>query len=448
MRVIKGLKAARSALLPRFADSFADASPMLKQRIAGIFGEELTIEEAVSRIVGEVRARGDSALLDYAKRIDRAELKRLEVTREEIAASYGVVDKELVSALNFAAERVRSFHLAQKQRLELGFIEGGLGLLVRPLERVGVYVPGGRASYPSSVLMAAIPARVAGVSEVIVATPPTPEGTVPALTLVAADIAGVDRVFKVGGAQAVAALAYGTDSVPRVDKVCGPGNIFVTLAKKQVYGAVGIDGLYGPTETVVLADDSADPALCAADLLAQAEHDEAASAVMITTSGRLADKVVEEIERQLTGLEREPIARQSLEQGGAIVIVKSIDEAIELANLYAPEHLCLMIKDAHSFVDRIRHAGGVFIGTSEALGDYIAGPSHVMPTGGSARFSSLLSVLDFLKVSSLVAPGNEVERMLGPAAAAIARAEGLTAHARALEMRFGSSSSDRSGEGG
>jgi len=445
MRVIKGLNAAKSALLPRFADSFTEASPELRQRIFEIFAEELSLEETVLRIVNGVRTGGDSALLDYTKKIDRVELTRLEVTREEIAASYSVVDKELVSALNFAAERVRSFHLAQKRKLELGFVDGGLGLLVRPLERVGVYVPGGRASYPSSVLMAAIPARVAGVSEVIVATPPTSEGTVPDLTLVAADIADVDRIFKVGGAQAVAALAYGTESIPRVDKVCGPGNIFVTLAKKQVYGAVGIDGLYGPTETVILADDSAIPSLCAADLLAQAEHDEAASAVLITTSQQLADKVGEEIDRQLMGLERELIARQSLEQGGAIVIVESIDEAIELANLYAPEHLCLMVRDAHSFISRIRNAGGIFIGASEALGDYIAGPSHVMPTGGSARFSSLLSVLDFLKVSSLVAPGDEVEGALGPVAAAIARAEGLTAHARALEMRLRSPSSDVSG---
>jgi histidinol dehydrogenase len=246
----------------------------------------------------------------------------------------------------------------------------------------------------------------------------------------------VDRIFKVGGAQAVAAMAYGTESVPRVDKICGPGNIFVTLAKKQLYGTVAIDGLYGPTETVILADDSANPVFCAADLLAQAEHDEMASAVLITMSPRLADEVSEEVERQLADLERQAIARQSLENNGAIVVVAGIDEAIELVNLRAPEHLCLAMKDARSYLDRIRHAGGIFIESPEALGDYTAGPSHVMPTGGTARFSSPLSVLDFLKVSILVDLDDEALKALGPASASIARAEGLTAHALSVERRL------------
>jgi histidinol dehydrogenase len=284
--------------------------------------------------------------------------------------------------------------------------------------------------------MTAIPARVAGVDEVVVATPPAPDGTVPASTLVAADIAKVDRIFKVGGAQAVAAMAYGTESVPRVDKICGPGNVFVTLAKRQVYGIVGIDGLHGPTETVILADDSASPVLCAADLLAQAEHDEMASAILITTSPRLAGEVDEEVERQLAQLERQAIARQSLERNGAIVVVDNIDEAIELVNLYAPEHLCLAMRDARSYLDRIRHAGGIFIESPEALGDYTAGPSHVMPTGRTARFGSPLSVLDFLKVSILVDMDDEALKALGPAAATIARAEGLTAHALSVEIRL------------
>lgn len=419
MRIIRDLEAAKSLLLERAQVELA--------------GEAY---ETVQQILGEVRARGDSALFDYTREIDGVELARLEVTREEITQSRNVASKELVSALELAAERVRSFHVAQKRSLGLEFVEGGLGFLVRSLERVGIYVPGGKASYPSTVLMTAIPARVAGVDEVVVTTPPAPDGTVPASTLVAADIAKVDRIFKVGGAQAVAAMAYGTESVPRVDKICGPGNVFVTLAKKQVYGIVGIDGLHGPTETVILADGSASPVLCAADLLAQAEHDEMASAILITTSPRMAGEVNEEVERQLAQLERQAIARQSLERNGAIVVVDNIDEAIELVNLYAPEHLCLAMRDARSYLDRIRHAGGIFIESPEALGDYTAGPSHVMPTGRTARFGSPLSVLDFLKVSILVDLDDEALKALGPAAATIARAEGLTAHALSVERRL------------
>lgn len=436
MRIVRDLEAAKSLLLKRSPIELAADSPALKQRIRDVFSRELTLDEAVARILSEVRARGDSALFDYGRSIDGVELNQLEVTQEEIAESRNVVGKELMSALELAAERVRSFHVAQKRNLGLEFVEGGLGFLVRPLERVGIYVPGGKASYPSTVLMTAIPARVAGVGEVVVATPPAPDGTVPATTLAAAGIAGVDRIFKVGGAQAVAAMAYGTESVPRVDKICGPGNIFVTLAKKQVYGTVAIDGLYGPTETVILADDSANPVFCAADLLAQAEHDEMASAVLITMSPRLADEVSEEVERQLTDLERQAIARQSLENNGAIVVVAGIDEAIELVNLYAPEHLCLAMKDARSYLDRIHHAGGVFVETPETLGDYTAGPSHVMPTGGTARFSSPLSVLDFLKFSTLVDLDDEALQALGPASASIARAEGLSAHALSVERRL------------
>jgi len=436
MRIVRDLEAAKSLLLKRSPIELAADSPALKQRIRDVFSRELTLDEAVARILSEVRARGDSALFDYGRSIDGVELNQLEVTQEEIAESRNVVGKELMNALELAAERVRSFHVAQKRNLGLEFVEGGLGFLVRPLERVGIYVPGGKASYPSTVLMTAIPARVAGVGEVVVATPPAPDGTVPATTLAAAGIAGVDRIFKVGGAQAVAAMAYGTESVPRVDKICGPGNIFVTLAKKQVYGTVAIDGLYGPTETVILADDSANPVFCAADLLAQAEHDEMASAVLITMSPRLADEVSEEVERQLADLERQAIARQSLENNGAIVVVAGIDEAIELVNLYAPEHLCLAMKDARSYLDRIHHAGGVFVETPETLGDYTAGPSHVMPTGGTARFSSPLSVLDFLKLSILVDLDDEALKALGPASASIASAEGLSAHALSVKRRL------------
>jgi histidinol dehydrogenase len=419
MRIIRDADTAKSFLLERRAAGFDEGTAAI-----------------VREVVERVRKGGDRALLDITREIDGVELDALEVSEEELARCSSAVPGELLSALQLAAENVRSFHVKQKSRLGLEFIDKGLGFVARPLERAGVYVPGGKASYPSTVLMTAIPARVAGVGEVIVATPPGPDGKVSAATLVAAGIAGVDRVFKVGGAQAVAAMAYGTETVPRVDKICGPGNVFVTLAKRQVYGDVAVDGLHGPTETVIVADDSASPVFCAADLLAQAEHDEMASAVMITTSARLAEAVNTEIEQQLVGLERQAIARQSLDRNGVIVVVPGVDEAFELVNACAPEHLCLSIRDARSYLDRVRHAGGIFIESPEALGDYAAGPSHVMPTGGTARFSSPLSVLDFLRVSILVDLDRQALRDLGPASAAIARAEGLTAHALSVERRL------------
>lgn len=436
MKIIRDLGAAKSLLLGHTTAEFAEALPGVKQRIREIFDEDISPDEAVRRILRDVRARGDHALLDLGRKIDGMGLAQLEVNKGEISESYKKVDKGLVSALQVAAERVQAFHLTQKKKLGLDFVEGGLGFLANALERVGIYIPGGRAYYPSTVLMTVIPAKVAGVPEVIIVTPPAPDGTVPAPTLVAADIAKVSKVFKVGGAQAIAALAYGTKSIPKVDKICGPGNIFVTLAKKQVYGTVAIDGLHGPTETVIIADDSANPVFCAADLLAQAEHDEMASAILVTPSPRIADEVSEEIKRQLAKLERRIVAKQSLEQNGAIVVVTNIEEAIQLVNLYAPEHLCLMVKDARSYLGRIRHAGGIFIGAPEALGDYTAGPSHVMPTGRTARFSSPLSVLDFLKISILIDLGDKDLKLLGPATAAIARAEGLIAHAVSIEKRL------------
>jgi len=429
MRTIRDLEAARYLLAARSFGAW-----------------ERETQETVRRIVEDVRAGGDSALFHYTRTIDGVELSRLEVDREEIAQARTGISAELLSALTLAADRIRSFHVAQRDRIGLEFAEGGMGFLARPLERVGIYVPGGKAAYPSTVLMTAIPARAAGVQEVVMATPPAADGAVPAATLTAAGIAGVDRVFKIGGAQAIAALAYGTESVPRVDKICGPGNIFVTLAKKEVYGAVAIDGLHGPTETVVLADESADPAHCASDLLAQAEHDEMATALLITTSAELAERVDGEVERQLAEIERRDIARRSLERNGALIVVPGIDEALELANEYAPEHLCLAVKDAGALLDRIHNAGGIFVHAPEALGDYTAGPSHVMPTGGTARFGSPLSVLDFLKVSILVDAGDSALKELGPAAAAIARAEGLTAHARSIERRLAELEQQERGE--
>lgn len=397
-------------------------------------------EQKVRQIINEVRRRRDAALLDYTLKFDgvKLELPALEVTKKQITDAYGKVDAELLSALHLAAERIRSFHTAQKDSLLREGDRAGSGWLIRPLERIGIYVPGGTACYPSTVLMTAIPARVAGVKEVVLVTPPGEQGTVPPVTLAAAYIAGVDRIFCVGGAQAIAALAYGTESIPKVDKICGPGNIFVTLAKRLVYGVVDIDGLQGPSEVLIIADETANPKYCAADLLAQAEHDPSASAILITTSPRLAEEVNREVEQQLQDLKRREIAAESLNKRGKIAVVDSVDEAIELANLYAPEHLSLMVTEAASHTDKIRNAGCIFIGENSpvVLGDYVAGPSHVLPTGGTARFSSPLNVTDFIKHTNVIDIDGTDLKQLANTAAAIARAEGFEAHARAAEKRL------------
>jgi len=437
VRIVKDLLTAK-AILRRSPLAPVEISPEMKRRIKYVFGEELTPEAVVAKIITEVRDRGDAALLDFSRRIDGVELKSLEVSRKEIDRAYKKVDKKLLAALNLAAERVRAFHLDQMRHTFKGFMKGGLGQLLRPLDRVGVYVPGGTACYPSTVLMTVIPARVAGVEEVILVTPPQFGGAIPAPTLVAADIAGANAVFKVGGAQAIAALAMGTESIPKVDKICGPGNIFVILAKKMVFGAVAIDGLAGPTETMILADDSANPSLCAADLLAQAEHDVLSSAILITTSVDLADEVNKEVERQLKKLKRGNIASESIAKRGCIIVAANMNRAIELVNLYAPEHLSLVVRNAASYVKRFHSAGTIFIGASsaETLGDYVAGPSHVLPTGGTAHFNSPLGVGDFLKLTTVVKLSDKDLEELGPAAIAIAKAEGLTAHAQAVEDRL------------
>jgi len=437
VKIISDFQKAK-AILQRATFDLGEAPLEVKRRIKETFAVELTPEETVGRIIDAVRDKGDAALLDFTRRIDGIALESLEVSGQERREAHEKVDRELIAALNIAAERVRSFHQAQLSHSFKEFIEGGLGQTVRPLDRVGIYAPGGTACYPSTVLMTAIPARVAGVGEIILTTPPGEGGYVPPATLVAADMAGVDRIFKVGGAQAIASLAYGTESIPRVDKVCGPGGLFVTLAKRMVFGAVAIDGLAGPTETVIVADDSTSPDRCAADLLAQAEHDMLATALLITTSSRLAKAVDEGVTRQLEGLERAQIARRSLEERGRIIVVSDMDQAIELVNLYAPEHVSLMVRDAPSYIERIRHAGAIFIGENSpgVLGDYVAGPSHVLPTGGTARFSSSLGVDDFLKLTSIISLSDEDVEALGPAASTIAAAEGLTAHARAAELRL------------
>ena len=435
--IIEGFQSAKSALSRQATAEFYLVSPVLRQRLTEMFGTE-DPEQAVKQIINEVRNRGDEALLDFTLKIDGVELTSLEVTREQIASAYQEVDEELVSSLKLAAERIRSFHVRQKDSIGKGFVGQGLAQLIRPLGRVGVYVPGGTACYPSTVLMTAIVAKVAGVKEVILATPPRPNGVVSPPTLVAADIAEVDRIFCVGGAQAIAALAFGTESIPRVDKICGPGNIFVVLAKKMVYGVVDIDGLQGPSEVLIIADETANPEYCAADLLAQAEHDPLASAILITTSRGLADKVNREVKQQLKGLPRQAIAAESLKNRGKIITVTSVDEAIELTNLYAPEHLCLMVDKAASYIDKVSNAGCIFVGekSTVVLGDYLAGPSHVLPTAGTARFSSPLNITDFIKFINLVTIDEVSLKQLAPAASIIARTEEFEAHARAVEKRL------------
>ena len=347
----------------------------------------------------------------------------------------------MASALNIAAERIRAFH--EKQPVT-GWIDAGpqgsLGQLVRPVDSVGVYVAGGTAPLPSSLLMSVIPAQVAGVREIVVTTPPgRGTGQVPPVILAAAAVCGITRVIRVGGAQAIAALAYGTASVPRVAKIVGPGNLFVTLAKQQVFGDVGIDGLPGPTETMVIADENADPRLAAADLLAQAEHDVLASAILVTPSRALAEKVAVEVARQMEGLTRTDILAQSLPNRSGAVIVRDLPQAFEIANEYAAEHLCLLVDNPWDWIGSVRNAGGIFLGESsfEVLGDYVAGPSHVMPTGGTARFASPLNVLDFVKITSLIGLEARAASELSRTAAILARAEALTAHAAAAEARIG-----------
>lgn len=436
MRIVQGDREARAALLGPDRRSF-EGGPGLQAKLREVFRREMTPEAAVAEIVEEVRRRGDEALIDFTHRFDGVELSRLEVTREEIAQAYRQVDTDLLDALHLATERIRAFHsrLVPQGWLDLA---QGLGQMVRPLDRVGLYVPGGGAAYPSTVLMTAIPARVAGVREVIVTTPARGRGEVPPATLVACDLAQVDRVFRVGGPHAIAALAYGTATIPAVDKVCGPGNLLVQLAKKAVFGVVGVDTIQGPSETIVVADDRADPALCAADLLAQAEHGEDARPVLLTTSPRLAERVARRLQTDVRALPEGSPAPRSVERHGLIAVLDSWEEVVELANTYAPEHLCLLVRDPWAVAGRFINAGGVFLGegSPEVLGDYTAGPSHVMPTGGAARFASPLSVLDFVKVTSVVGLPAETVRAIGPAAVRIAQGEGLPAHARAVQLRL------------
>ncbi|CAA9304500.1 MAG: Histidinol dehydrogenase [uncultured Chloroflexi bacterium] len=437
LRIVRAGTPEARQLLARVALTDIETGADVAELTRVVFGEPLSPEQFVERVHTEVRARGDAALREIAAKVGDAASGPFETSREEIEQAYRDTPPQLVDDLRRAADRVADFHAKQPRGSWIDYTEG-LGQMRRPLERVGLYAPGGRAVYPSTVIMTAVPARVAGVEEIILSTPARDQGRQRPDVLVAADISGVHRVFKLGGAQAIVAMAYGTESVPRVDKVLGPGNLFVVLAKRRVFGAVAIDQLPGPTETMVLADESADPDGVAADLLAQAEHDPLASAILVTTSDALARSVQAAVERQLETLSTAATARVSLAGRGGAVVVRSVEEGLALANEYAPEHLCLLVRDAWTWVGRVRHAGGVFVGDSspEAAGDYIAGPSHVMPTAQTARFSSVLSVDDFLKTISVVGLSRDRLREVGPIAARLARSEGFEAHARAVEVRL------------
>ncbi|HAV77404.1 MAG TPA: histidinol dehydrogenase [Anaerolineae bacterium] len=436
-------KTARDTILKRTPPDELPVSERVMDSIEKIFGERLTADEAVTRILKDVRTRGDSALQDWTKRLDSIDRKPAPVSKDLIQSAYDSLQPTQREALEQAASRIEAFH--RKQPLASWFtneLGGTLGQIIRPIQRVGLYVPGGTAPLPSTVLMSAIPARVAGVKEIAVVTPPNrayadSEVPIAPIILAACAVAGVEEVYAIGGAQAIAALAYGTETIRPVDKIFGPGNLFVTLAKRQVYGVVGIDGLAGPTETVVIADEFANPSWIAADLLAQAEHDLLASAILLTPSQILIDNVQVEVAKQIEQRNRADIIVASLENRGGSVLTRDLEEAVDLANEYAPEHLALSVSEPWRWVVKINNAGGVFLGehSFEVLGDYLAGPSHVMPTGGSARFASPLNVWDFVKIVSLVALDKSTAQSISPIAANLAQSEGLDAHANAAWLR-------------
>lgn len=443
---IYDLETARKTILQRTPLALQEVPPQILDRLEALFGERLTPAQAVARILEDVRKHKDEALKRWTEKLDGVSLSKIRVSANAIEQALQRISPKTLEALQEAAQRVEAFH--RRQPIHSWLMqgnEGTLGQLVRPIERVGVYVPGGSAPLPSTVIMTVIPARVAGVAQIAMVTPPSrASGGVHPITLAAAAVAGVDEVYIVGGAQAIAALAYGTQSIPPVDKIVGPGNLFVTLAKQQVYGIVGIDGLAGPTETMIIADESANAEWMAADLLAQAEHDPLAAAILLTPSPKMAKAVQHQVANQLEGdqrfpsLSRDQILAISLKNRSGIVLTLDLNQAFEIANQFAPEHLALAVANPWQWVEKIRSAGAVFVGehSYEVLGDYVAGPSHVLPTGGTARFSSSLSCLDFVRFIGLVAIDPEISRKLSPLAAEIAHQEGLDAHAHAALRRL------------
>lgn len=431
---------ARQTILKRSSLEETPIPAAMQAGIKKIFGEALSPAQVVDRIMEDVKERGDAALSEWTEKLDGKAPETISVPEEEIQASLLEMPERLRTDIEMAADRVRRFHEAQPLCSWMTQTMGGtLGQLVRPIRRVGLYIPSGSAALPSTLLMSAIPAQVAGVAEIALAAPPQfGTGKVSPIILGTAALLGINEVYAIGGAQAIAALAYGTESIPPVDKIFGPGNLFVSLAKRRVFGTVGIDSIAGPTETMIIADDGARPEWVAADLLAQAEHDYLAAAILVTPSERLIARVQSEVQKQIGVRERQEFIKGSLENRSGAILVKDLDEAVNLANLYAPEHLCLSVEHPWKLVENINAAGGIFMGehSCEVLGDYVAGPSHVMPTGGSARFSSPLNLLDFVHIVSLVALNPETTHQIAPTAASLALSEGLDAHAHAARLRI------------
>ena len=443
MKIVKASElgeAAINKLLQKPAFDEVELSPKIREANKATFGKDMSAAELVAQIVHDVRFEGDKAVLRYTKLIDKVdcEIKDLLVTEEEFAAAEKQADPQVVESLKKAAENVRRYHEEQKPNSWMTYREHGslLGQSLIPLDRVGIYVPGGTAAYPSSVIMNAMPAVVAGVGEIVMMVPPK-NGAINPYVLIAARLAGVKKIYKIGGAQAIAALAFGTETIPRVDKITGPGNIFVTLAKKEVYGHVDIDMLAGPSEILIVADDSADPVYTAADMLSQAEHDPLASSIVITDSEKLARQVAIEAENQLQKLPRQEIARASIERNGLIVIADNMQQALRFANTSAPEHLELLTREPFQLLPYVRHAGAVFLGaySPEPLGDYFAGPNHVLPTGGTARYYSVLNVETFMKRTSLISYTQPALEAVSEDIIRLAETEGLQAHANAIRLR-------------
>ncbi len=445
MKIVKASElgeAAINKMLQKPAFDEVELSPKIREANKATFGRDMTAAELVAQIVRDVRFEGDKAVLRYTKLIDKVDcdIKDLLVTEEEFAAAEKQADPEVVASLKKAAENVRRYHEEQKPNSWMTYREHGslLGQSLIPLDRVGIYVPGGTAAYPSSVIMNAMPALVAGVGEIVMMVPPK-NGAINPYVLIAARLAGVRKIYKIGGAQAIAALAFGTETIPRVDKITGPGNIFVTLAKKEVYGHVDIDMLAGPSEILIVADEDADPVYTAADMLSQAEHDPLASSIVITDSEKLARQVAIEAENQLQKLPRQEIARASIERNGLIVIADNMQQALRFANTSAPEHLELLTREPFQLLPYVRHAGAVFLGaySPEPLGDYFAGPNHVLPTGGTARYYSVLNVETFMKRTSLISYTQPALEAVSEDIIRLAETEGLQAHANAIRLRKG-----------
>ena len=437
LKLVKGCEGVEEVLVRADPLDLSALPESVLARTRQAFGPGVTPEQSVGRMLDDVRREGDAAVRRYARLLDGVELEEFRVSGEQLSQAALSLPVDLRESLELAAARVREYHQAQLPGDWMDR-ERELGLLVRPLERVGLYAPGGAAAYPSTVLMTAIPARVAGVREIVLCTPARPGEPLNPTVLAAAEIAGVDAVYQIGGVPAIGAMAYGTESLARVDKICGPGNVFVALAKRLVQGQVDVDGVFGPTETIIVADEGADPGYCAADLIGQAEHDPLATAIIITDSPALLDAVEGELDRQLASLPRGGVAREALERQGRAVLVDSVSDAVQLADRIAPEHLCLMVDDPWQWAAQVKHAGGLFLGaySPEVMGDYVAGPSHVMPTGGTARYSSALGVHHFLRTMPVVGLSTGAFQSLGPAAINIAHAEGLGGHANAVRVRL------------